>query len=344
MLHALPVYHALRARWPEAELGWAIQSEYAELVRGLPGLTRCFEFDRRGGIAAWIRLRRSLATWPCDLAVDVQGNLKSGATSFLARAALRVGLHPTDHRERIASRALHLHAPASTRPHAVDRSANLAAWLTGLELDAEDRSQLDLELSVRERAEGRERLRSLLPHEGTPVLVQIGRDDDARSARVEALVETAGALAAAGHSVLTLAGPAEQEEARRVRTACQEGRVRVAHLHDAIGIRRTAALMAAASERDGRFLGSDSGPLHLAAAVGLSTVAWTGPQDPHRTGAWPTEDREGSRHRTVWADPRPDCAPCNARTCAHSDGPVCIDGIEPRALVTAVGQPEARSE
>ena len=49
VVHALPVYHALRRAFPEARVAWAVQEEYAELLEPLPGLTRTFRFERRGG-------------------------------------------------------------------------------------------------------------------------------------------------------------------------------------------------------------------------------------------------------------------------------------------------------
>jgi len=56
VVHALGVFHALHAAFPSAEIGWAVQPEFAGLLDGLPGLARVFHFERRGGLAQ-IRFR-----------------------------------------------------------------------------------------------------------------------------------------------------------------------------------------------------------------------------------------------------------------------------------------------
>ncbi|MBM3978502.1 MAG: glycosyltransferase family 9 protein, partial [Planctomycetes bacterium] len=131
VVHALPVFHALRARYPEARLGWAIQPEFADLLRGLPGLDQILRFDRRGGPRAWLALARELRAFGAELCVDAQGNLKSAAVTRLSRAARRVGLARQDWREPLGHRVLHASAPPSGAAHALDRMLGLAQWLAG---------------------------------------------------------------------------------------------------------------------------------------------------------------------------------------------------------------------
>ena len=64
--HAMPVFHALRAAYPAAEIAWAIQPEFAELVCGARGPEPTFLFGRRGGLRAWMRMRAELLSWAPD--------------------------------------------------------------------------------------------------------------------------------------------------------------------------------------------------------------------------------------------------------------------------------------
>ena len=108
----------------------------------------------------------------------------------------------------------------------------------------------------------------------------------------------------------------------------------VAHIIGQEGLRELAALFRAARDRSGFLVCCDSGPMHLAEAVGLPVVCLAGPQDARRTGPWPLPGQD-SLHVVVRATPEPSCAPCLSRSCAHREGPVCMDRIEPEAVVAA---------
>ena len=122
VVHALPVYHALRCRFPRATLGWVIQPEFSALVAGLPGLDRVLHFDRRGGAAAWLRLREELGAFGADLAVDAQGNLKSALVALTSGATRRVGLARGDWREPLGSLACGEHAEPGTDDETFERA------------------------------------------------------------------------------------------------------------------------------------------------------------------------------------------------------------------------------
>ena len=79
----------------------------------------------------------------------------------------------------------------------------------------------------------------------------------------------------------------------------------------------------------------DSGPMHLAASVGLGVLCLAGPQDERRTGPWPLPARGGG-HAVLRAGDPPPCAPCRSRRCDHPEGAVCMSRIEPAAAVRAL--------
>ncbi|MEO0650791.1 MAG: glycosyltransferase family 9 protein, partial [Planctomycetota bacterium] len=318
VVHALPLFHALREQFPTAALGWAVQPEFADLLRGLPGLERRFEFDRRGGLGAWRRLRRELRRWNPDLAVDVQGNAKSGAVLWASGAPRRVGLARREWREWIGSLGANAHAPPSEATHAVDRARHLAAWLT----EANRAPCFQVGLSDDEYRAGERCLEAALGSAERPVLVQLGRLDDPRAAGLEQALAQVDALVDSGRAVLVLAGPAEAGVARDFARSRPPRAGVLGHRLEPLGARATVALMAAAAKRNGCFVGGDSGPLHLAIAAGLPVVALAGPQDPARTGPWPAPPAP-SPHQVLRADDSPDCAPCFARRCRHAEGAVC---------------------
>ncbi len=120
-----PPYPHFESHWPEAHFSWVINSSLRGLVDGLPGLDEVIPFERRQlrptprGIAATIRFARELGRREFDLAIDLQGLLRSGLMSLATRAPVRVGL--SDAREG-ASRFYTHRVPMPSEPtHAVDR-------------------------------------------------------------------------------------------------------------------------------------------------------------------------------------------------------------------------------
>ncbi len=181
VVHALGVFHALHAAYPQAEIGWAVQSEFAGLLAGLPGLAHAFVFERRAGLGAWLRLGRELARFRPDWTIDAQGNAKSGAVAWLSRAARRVAPARADWQEPWAAWTAREHAPALRTParHAMQRMEALAATLVPtLALPL----RLDAGLSPSELERGERELALRLPRGArAPVLLHLSSPEDVRA-------------------------------------------------------------------------------------------------------------------------------------------------------------------
>jgi heptosyltransferase I len=332
LVHALPVFHALRARYPRAQLGWVLQPEFAGLVEGLPGLDRSFHFDRRGGARAWPRLAAELAAFGADLAVDAQGNAKSALVSLASGAPRRTGLAREDWREPFAAHALTESAPplGSTRAaHAMERMEHLARHLGG-----SDALRRDPGLSQVELARGAAELVGRLGSARAPVLLSLSPPADLRAWPAERWAQLARLLAREGRGVLLISGPAEAELGALLSRELA-GAEAVSHWVGQRGLRLLAAFFSAAAQHGARLVACDTGPMHLAAACGLPVLALAGPQDPLRTGPWPIPG-PGSRHLVLAADQPPPCMPCLARRCDHARGPVCMERIRPEDVLAAL--------
>lgn len=338
VLHALPVFHALRRAYPEARLAWAVQREFADLVQPLPGLARTLCFDRRGGLRAWVRLRREMLEFRPDWTVDAQGNLKSAMVSVLSAAGRRTGFHASDVRERGAAWALNDRAapwPAGDARHAIDRNLHLAAHIAGttaaqvLQALPEDW----LQLRAVERTTGRKRWREHMgEHPARPLILQLAAPGDVRAWPVEHQLQLLRELDRRGRDVLVLSGPGEAQLGARVAREL-EG---LGHLHHWVGqnsLRELTATLRAAGEAGATMVSCDSGPLHVAAASGLRCVVLAGPQDEERTGPWPPPGSPGSPHAVAAAREGLDCAPCFKRHCTQTNGVLCMERVTPAALL-----------
>jgi ADP-heptose:LPS heptosyltransferase len=347
---ALPVFHALRARWPDARIAWVVQREFAPLIEPLPGLERAIRFERRGGLRAWLALRDELASFSADLAVDAQGNWKSGFALACSGAPRRVALARRDRREPRGAFAATETCAAAAGEHAFDRTLALCRHLSDgsgsseLACESSDLVRRDPALSARELESGARELERRVGA-ARAVLLQLSPESDVRSWPVARAIELARALARAGRDVLVLSGPAEEREGAAAAEATR-GEPRIRSWVGQRGLRELAALFTAAASRGASYAGADTGPTHLAAACGLPVTILCGPHSHLRTGPWPVAEpshRGASPHRAVRAAAQPDCAPCFARTCRHRDGPVCMTAIEVEDVLAGMAEASSRA-
>jgi len=336
VVHALPIFHGLRAVYPEARLAWAVQPEFAELLDGLEGLERTVTFERTGGVRAWPRLWRDLAQLDPDWAIDAQGNLKSALVTLCSGAARRSGLHRSDWTEAFGAHVLTDAAPAlegARAGHALERSLHLARHVAPGFDGALPADWLMTRPEEREHA--RQRLARLAPAGRAPLRVlHLAAPGDVRSWPAQRFAELARGLARRGQRVLVISGPAEEQLGRELALELAD-LTAVGHWIGQRGLRELAAAFAVAAGEGARLVTCDSGPLHLAAACGLAVTALSGPQDARRTGPWPPPGEAGP-HRVIVARDRPPCAPCRSRRCTHEDGAVCMSRIEAEQVIESL--------
>lgn len=330
---ALPLVHGLRAAWPEIQLAWAIQPEFAGLVEPL---ARIIPFDRKGGVGAWPRIRRNLRDFDPDLALDAQGNWKSAFATRLSGAGQRMGFARPHWQEPLAARILGVDtAPTAVgdtqspgppaTSHLVDRACALAAAITGLAP-----TRRDPDLSEAELVRGQDLLGDL----SAPIILHPGVDGDRRSWPSTRFEELARRLVAAKKQLIILTGPGESEVGSRLRDALPERDTGIRHLVGQRGLRDLAAFFAAAAKRSGVVVVGDSGPAHVAASVDLPVCFLAGPEDPSRTGPWPVTSAPGSPHTLI--DPPRSRASSKGASSGEPWNPRTIESISVDAALAAI--------
>jgi heptosyltransferase-1 len=251
VLHALPVAASLRRSFPGARLAWAVEPRWRVLVEAAAG--EIIEVDRRtmrGLRRAW----RELHAAPFDCALDVQGLFKSALVAAASGAPRIVGFDRAFAREGAAA-VFYTERVAVRSAHVVERNLELAAAAGVTELVRE----FPLPAGA---AEGD------LPAEpfvlASPLAGWVSKQWP---------LENYAAVARGLRVPLVLnVAPADRE-----RAAAVEGvRVHVSSIAGLIDATRRAAAV----------IGLDSGPLHLAAALGKRGVALFGPTDPARNGPY----------------------------------------------------------
>ena len=328
-LHAAPVASALRRAHPEAFIGWAIQEPAASLLRGHGGVDRVHLYPRRTrGIGAHLdalrRFRRELRSCRYDAAVDVQGLTKSGLVAWWSGARRRIGFRGGPAMGSRELNALFLNRRFAVDldvRHVVDRNLALLR-ASGLAGDA----GRDVEWRLPEYAEPAS-LAFLERHglsDGRYAVVSPGtvwRTKHWPPRRFAAAVRRLGSERGLP-VVVVWAGEEERRAAEEIVAGGGDGcRVLLAPPTD---LRELATLLRHAA----LFLGCDSGPAHLAAALGVPCVSVFGPTDPARNGPY------GPGSAAVRLDQPLDCQPCWRRTCGRGDF-ACMERLDADRVVAA---------
>ncbi|RMF72842.1 MAG: lipopolysaccharide heptosyltransferase family protein [Acidobacteria bacterium] len=318
IVRTLPAVRRIRRRWPGARIAWAVERGPHALIEGHPDLDRLIVLDRRALAAAARRLspaaltvvrafRGALRDFAPDVALDFQASFKSGLVAWLSGAPSRWGFaapHAREGSHLFANRRVPLPEP---RIHRVERALALAAAAGA----ANGPVEADLALREDERAAGAVHVRELA---GARPAVAVAPLTSRRQAwkryPLERWAEVCRGLAAAGCRPLAVGGPGEEPEIDALVRASGGA----ARPLGAIGLRELAAALAACK----LLVAGDTGPMHLAWAVGTPVVAVYGPTDPVLNAPW------GDGH-VVLAPPR--------RTARHEADR--FPGITPERIVEA---------
>lgn len=254
VIHALPAVASLKSSYPSARITWLLEPRWLPLLEGNPHVDRVVALRRhswRGLAQSW----RELKSEEYDFAVDFQGLMKSALPAAIARPPRIFGFHRTQAREAMAA-VFYTGAVLSASTHVVDRNLDLAAAAGA----AARVHQFPLPPGVPEGE---------LP-EGRFVLASPLAGWRSKQWPLEYYGELARLLRESGVP-LVLDGPAAPELA-----ACPGILTHVSRLPGLIDATRRAVAV----------VGVDSGPLHLAAALGKPGVAIFGPTDPARNGPY----------------------------------------------------------
>lgn len=256
VIHALPAAASLKHSFPRSSLSWAIRPRWAPLLQGNPFLDEVIPLENSfGGV---VRAARALRHERFDLVVDFQALIQSALVTASARSDKKVGLHRSQARESAA--ALFYSTAVLTRSaHRVDRNLELAAAAGATNL-----------LRVFPLPEGKPE--ASLP-DGKFVLASPFAGWGSKQWPLEFYEDLALALDAEMGMPLVINGPPE--------SAALLARIGGAHIH----LSGIPGLIDA-TRRAHAVIGVDSGPVHVAAALGKPGVAIYGPTDPAQTGPY----------------------------------------------------------
>ena len=309
---ALPLLGRLRQGYPRARLCWAVEPASAPLLERHPALDTVLVFDRRRGARAFVPFLRSIRELRADLVLDLQRHLKSGVISRVSGARVRLGF---DRRNAREGNWLFNTDHVPPMAHFSSKLQQFLAFGEWLGLPATP-VEFGLRLSGAEEV----RVDSLLAGVERPFVAGfVGSSCTARLWFPERTAAVADALAEKGIATVLVGG---QGDVGYGAATVQAARSPVVDLTGRTSLRDLIGIFG----RAGAAFGPDSGPMHIAAAVGTPTVSLWGATSAERSAPW------GNEARVI--NGVAECRPCYRKTCPI--GRVCMQAISADAVVARV--------
>lgn len=320
VVHALPVLTALRRHLPEAKIGWVVEEGMAPVLAGHPDLDellvvrlRQWRKVSRQGIGELGGFLRVLRRFSPDVALDLMGNHKAGVLAALSLAGRRIGFARPHRRE--PSSALWINRPVVPRgTHAVDRMLSL---LDGLGLPPEPADFGPEKLFRQEPAAARD----LFAADPEPFALLHPGAGWGNKRYPPAWWGRSARLLQAETGLPTWVAAARGEEGLAAEVeAASEGAARTVPAPD-------LPVLAALIRRARLMLGGDTGPTHLARALGVPALMVMGPTDPERHGPY------GSPEGAVFK--RLACSFCYQRL---AETKACLLEVPPRLVAARAAE------
>ncbi len=316
VVNALVLANAIKDFDRSVRIGWAVHELSEPLVRSHPSIDRVHLWRKKSGLSGLSSVVREIRVERYELAIDLQRIVKSALVARLSGARRVLGFDRARtkegswlaYRERIAA--------SDPSAHMVEQYLEFARHLG---LDGA-RARLDLPRDSAAEARAEEWTAGFAK---PPVLVNLGASQPAKRWNPERFGELARRAAERfDRPVILVGGPGDRAVADVAKTRIDGDR----RVVDLVG-NTSLAELAALERRAALLVTADSGPMHVAVAVGTPVVALFGPGEPRRTG--PFGDRS-----IVVREPPP-CAPCNRRVCNQSRHH-CMEDITVEHVLAAI--------
>ena len=302
---AIPALKAVRSNFPTAEITLLVRPWVAGLFTSAPFIDRVWTEEKPTKLGDWTRITRDIRAFEFDLALLLPNSFESALMMFLARIPKRIG-YATDGRTWMLTDSIE---PPNESQHQVHYYLDLAKAIRA----ETDNPSIEIEATEEER----ENARNLLAEEGIArgdrflVLNPGAAYGSAKRWHEDRFADVADILSAEmGLGVAMIGSQAERPIAEQILarmkrpSAILSGKTSLEAL---IGVLAESSLM----------ITNDSGPMHIAAALGVPTVAVFGSTDEKVTSPF------GPRTRVV-KNPV-ECSPCLLRECPIDHR--CMNGV-----------------
>src|SRR5579872_3229545 len=327
VVRALPLLGRIRRGFPNAHIGWAVEPKSAAILEQHPWLNETILYDRNHAPWSFVPFLKRVRDGRFDLTIDLQRHLKSGIVSLFSGARDRIGFSAANTKEfnqRFSTRCI------ASQPEMRLKLIQYQAFGDALGLPP-----VPIEFGLSATPAESARARELLKGAPAPRLgVILGSSWPSRVYFPKSIAAVIRGLC--DQSQVNGDGPAlfpvllgGPDEAALAADVMRElNSIETLNLAGKTSLRDLIAIF---SECEVAF-GPDSGPMHIAAAVGCPIVSLWGATSPQRSAPWGFDDL------TITGDIA--CHPCYLRTCPV--GRECMHRIAPEAVIEALRRARKR--
>ncbi|MBZ0094031.1 MAG: putative lipopolysaccharide heptosyltransferase III [Sulfuricella sp.] len=288
ILLSVPTVKAVKQTFPDAAISYLLNDETAPMIEGLPYVNEVIRFDRRRGLFYQMSLLAKLRRQGFDLTVDLSGGGDRGALwSFFTGARYRIGTLPAGRKGMAGKTYLYTHAAQTpdVRRHSVIRDLEI---VRPFGIDTRDLA-VDFAVPDRVAASVRNKLaeKRVARGEDYAVVHPTSRwlfkcaDDAVMAECIDRLQQDFGLR------VVVTCGPA-QAELERLSSVLSHCHTHPVVFPGELNLKELGAVLAGAS----LYIGVDSAPSHLAAAMNVPSIVLFGPTGAYNWGPWTDEAGE----------------------------------------------------
>jgi heptosyltransferase-1 len=312
VIHALPVVYALKQAYPEARITWVVEKPSYDLLTNNPYIDEIIIFDKpkfkslSGLLLNGYKLARQLKSHKFDLTLDLQGLFKSAAIAYLSGAPKRlVYCNARELSHLISQRICGKHENS----HVVNRYLDVPRHL-GVKIDKVlfPIHTTEIEAQKAEAVAKHAGFRIDNPY----VVLAPGTNWESKCWPTTHFAKLADKLYDNNVIPVIIGGP---NDVRLANEIMSNTKIPPIDLTNKTSLKQLAYIIKNAKV----FVGGDTGPMHLAAAVGTKVVAIFGPTDPKRNGPY------GEANVVLQGDEK--CLSCWKRTCKYGNQATCMSDV-----------------
>ncbi len=325
VIQTLPALRTLKQLFPNARITWVVEERFSHILHNHPDLDEVMVVRTREWRRNWnlqtlkeiIHTVRELRNRKFDLALEIQGLIKTGVVAVLSGAPLQVGFDRRDCREPFNAWLTNIQVPfVGRQTHVVEKNLSMVQALGATILSKDYAIQIppEAEQHAQKFLDSHPQLKD------TPfVTLHLGVGYPTKQWSLDRFAQLGDLITRElRYSVVLTWGPGEEEQVQSLSSKMKEPHwvAPPNTLHQSMALFNKSRL----------FVGGDTGTLHLCVALGIPTVSLYGPTDPVYNGPY------GAIHQVIFKELH--CSFCYKRKCPTEHE--CMDGIQVDEVFRAV--------
>jgi len=312
IIHSLPVLWELRRLYPGAHIGWVVKEVWRDIIADNPLLDEVIVLKK--GVGGFLSAVKNIRKAGYDTVIDLQGLFRSGLMTLLSGASEKTGF--SNARELAHLFYNHTVAVPPGTVHAVER------YLEILKPIQNDRPHFPLYTDIDDAEWVKDFLRTNnLSHARPLIAVNPSARWEKKRWPITSYAALINQLIQELKAGIIILGSKEDIPLAEKISSLVSGKPLVAA--GKTSLKTLSALL----ERVDLLVTNDSGPMHIAAALGTPVVALFGPTNPGLTGPY------GDGHIVIRKEM--ECSPCLRGPCIHGR-PICMEAITEEEVMEAV--------